>query len=663
MATTAFTQAPCSPPPKVKKPPACPDCGALECLCRPRFFAGQLLSEQDLNRLDQYIKKKNQLHNRNLHGWGVVNGLKVLCDPCGQVKVSKGYAISPCGDDIVVCEDTAVDICALIRKCKQQDRASIDCQPFSAPGSAGCDDLEEEWVLAIKYAEFPSRGITALRGGGCACGKPAGVCQCQGNTGCGKGGACSCGGSGSCSCGATSGSVVTARPRNAPAECEPSIVCEGYQFDVYRKQEATAPNGRLDDDDDDLVFGGKLAEQFACCIQDLFGSIPEAPSTEPTLDSITANAAAWHQWCCRVREAMIDYFSRYPGTNCEVLRTLHTLVCPNPNTDLFAERFVESLYQLGIILIEGMFNCLCLALLPPAPEAASDQRVPLATVKIRGKDCEIISVCNWTVCRKLVTTWPTMCYWWSVIPIGQLLRNALDKLCCEGFNFADRLFRDEQNSDVNNEIDPATGAANADFAEIRGNTQFETFNGSSGQAKASRRLNPQFNLGRELRSVGKFITASLARADQDVDPASFLKSISRLKLPTEQASLEKIEQRNLPQFLLLNSLAKPLLLSGLQKDKADGGLMSAFMGNNRLFTDSADNDALHNRLADLESKLDQQQRLIDSLQPIKSRNKAAQKPAAKKQPANKVVKKKASAYKAVRKKTTRKATGKKSGKK
>ena len=30
--------------------PVCPACGGLECLCRPRFFAGQLLTEDDLNR-------------------------------------------------------------------------------------------------------------------------------------------------------------------------------------------------------------------------------------------------------------------------------------------------------------------------------------------------------------------------------------------------------------------------------------------------------------------------------------------------------------------------------------------------------------------------------------------------------------------------------------
>ena len=80
---TATTD-PCTP---------CPACGGLECLCRPRFFAGQLLTEADLNRLDHYIVAKNKLHNRYVHGWGVACGMEVVCSACGdQVIVRPGYA-------------------------------------------------------------------------------------------------------------------------------------------------------------------------------------------------------------------------------------------------------------------------------------------------------------------------------------------------------------------------------------------------------------------------------------------------------------------------------------------------------------------------------------------------------------------------------------------
>ena len=117
--------------------PVCPACRNLECLCRPRFFAGQLLTEEDLNRLDHYIVEKNKLHNRYLHGWGVVCGLEVFCHPCeGQVTVKSGYALSPCGDDIVLCEDDIVNVCDLIRGCRERER--LDCEPPRPSGTDEC---------------------------------------------------------------------------------------------------------------------------------------------------------------------------------------------------------------------------------------------------------------------------------------------------------------------------------------------------------------------------------------------------------------------------------------------------------------------------------------------------------------------------------------------
>ena len=41
---TRGTAAPATTGPSTR---VCPDCGGLECLCRPRFFAGQLLTADD----------------------------------------------------------------------------------------------------------------------------------------------------------------------------------------------------------------------------------------------------------------------------------------------------------------------------------------------------------------------------------------------------------------------------------------------------------------------------------------------------------------------------------------------------------------------------------------------------------------------------------------
>ncbi|MFN7931262.1 MAG: hypothetical protein U0Y68_25700 [Blastocatellia bacterium] len=155
----------------------CPVCGGLECLCRPRFFAGQLLTEDDLNRLDRYIVAKHRLHNRYLHGWGVACGLEVLCHPCaGQVTIKAGYALSPCGDDIVVCRDTVLDVCELINRCRERSTLS-DCEPPRQAGQDNCTAAEEKWVLAVRYTETASRGTPALHASAstksCGCGGAA----------------------------------------------------------------------------------------------------------------------------------------------------------------------------------------------------------------------------------------------------------------------------------------------------------------------------------------------------------------------------------------------------------------------------------------------------------------------------------------------------------
>ncbi len=87
------------------------ECCALDCLVRPRFFGGQLLTDSDLSQLVTWTADKFGL-GRYRHGWGVVCGLEVRCDPANPsgVIVGPGYGVSCCGEDIVVCEDTKRDL-------------------------------------------------------------------------------------------------------------------------------------------------------------------------------------------------------------------------------------------------------------------------------------------------------------------------------------------------------------------------------------------------------------------------------------------------------------------------------------------------------------------------------------------------------------------------
>src|SRR5687768_5051432 len=103
-------------------------CGGVGCaICRnqgfvrPRFFAGQLLTEEDLQKLIDYVGAKNRLHNQRLWGDGVVCGLEVACHPCGggTVVVNPGYALDCCGNDLVLECPQILDVNAMVRDLKR----------------------------------------------------------------------------------------------------------------------------------------------------------------------------------------------------------------------------------------------------------------------------------------------------------------------------------------------------------------------------------------------------------------------------------------------------------------------------------------------------------------------------------------------------------------
>ncbi len=75
-------------------------------LARPRFYADQVITVQDLSAEQQYQREKQWLHNRLLHGYGVVSGLEVIVqdDEKGGAKVvvAPGYALDGWGRELIV---------------------------------------------------------------------------------------------------------------------------------------------------------------------------------------------------------------------------------------------------------------------------------------------------------------------------------------------------------------------------------------------------------------------------------------------------------------------------------------------------------------------------------------------------------------------------------
>jgi hypothetical protein len=148
-------------------------CSACETasFVRPRFFAGQLLTEDDLGMLIDYTVAKQRFHNARLFGEGVVCGLTVECGPCDstQIVVQPGYALDCCGNDLVLTCQRTLDLAPMIRELSGRQKGRSDCtdpcpEP-SAPAQQKQGQAEvasvKQYCLYIRYAERPDQPVSA----------------------------------------------------------------------------------------------------------------------------------------------------------------------------------------------------------------------------------------------------------------------------------------------------------------------------------------------------------------------------------------------------------------------------------------------------------------------------------------------------------------------
>jgi hypothetical protein len=114
----------------------------------------------DLNDQVDYVVEKLRRHNRFVHGFGIVCGLGVLLDGFAAT-ISPGYALSPFGDEVQVCEDVILDLS------KQFSEGYDKCNP--SPLSINGTTL----YLAIRPLECPTRAVRVQSD---ACGCDQGKC-------------------------------------------------------------------------------------------------------------------------------------------------------------------------------------------------------------------------------------------------------------------------------------------------------------------------------------------------------------------------------------------------------------------------------------------------------------------------------------------------------
>ncbi len=103
----------------------------------PRFFCGQLLTDQDLSDLVLWAQTHFKLA-RLRDGWGVACGLDLwtAAATSSTLTVGPGYAVSCCGDDLVVAAATTFDISALGKAPATQCSGSLEIQPPPADGNS-----------------------------------------------------------------------------------------------------------------------------------------------------------------------------------------------------------------------------------------------------------------------------------------------------------------------------------------------------------------------------------------------------------------------------------------------------------------------------------------------------------------------------------------------
>jgi hypothetical protein len=389
---------------------------------RPRYFAGQLLAEDDLRSEQDYVLLKNRLHNRYLHGWGVVCGLELGCGDCpGYVTVRPGYALDPCGNDLVVACAQQFDVVKAIQVCQDaQRRTRPDCDPYVPPDSGACNDVSEHWCIFVRYDEQERRPTTALR---------QLATNGNGHNGCGCGGGKARG----CGCGGSTATAYSPTPTSsALGACEPTRILEGFRLGVVQQGAETceSPAGDLG-----RTFLGNAATCLEV-VQTRLGKrlVPDdlaivlASAFAP--DQLTdRNAKRVFEALCRYRQGIREVLADEAlPLQCTWLRQFDSVVVPEPGDQVaqsYAGAAQAAFTTFTAYLVDHVRDCICHALMPPCPSDPCDDRVVLGCVEV--KDGEIVEVCGWAG-RRYAGSFPALSYWLS---FGPALAWAICRVCCD----------------------------------------------------------------------------------------------------------------------------------------------------------------------------------------------------------------------------------------
>jgi hypothetical protein len=141
-------------------------------LTRPRFFNGKLITAADLELEQEYFRAKSKLHNRSLHGFGIVSGLKVTVSS-DQVFVEPGLALDCEGNELVI--ETAQSIVPPAPDDSRMAYLNLRFveeggDPVPIAGGDEASNITESFELSFA-PENSNRGHRHLRARWLSCGK------------------------------------------------------------------------------------------------------------------------------------------------------------------------------------------------------------------------------------------------------------------------------------------------------------------------------------------------------------------------------------------------------------------------------------------------------------------------------------------------------------
>ena len=149
---------------------------------RLRYFTGQMLTAENFQLEQQYFREKSKLHNRSLHGFGIVSGLKVVVD-AGLIVVEPGLALDCEGNELVIpaasivvalTTDSWTSAYVNVSYAEEQTDPvpAVPNEPLTSTDSLAEASTITEGFAIVVAQENCNRGHRHLRARWLACGKP-----------------------------------------------------------------------------------------------------------------------------------------------------------------------------------------------------------------------------------------------------------------------------------------------------------------------------------------------------------------------------------------------------------------------------------------------------------------------------------------------------------